>query len=254
MIVAIHQPCFLPWLGYLQRMAHADIFVLLDHVQFERANYQNRTRVRMRAGAPGASDEARWITVPVIQRSRSERILEKEIDNRPAGRRWNEAALATLRHAYREAPYANLYFPALKDLLDAPWTRLVDLNEAGLELLRNAFGIRTPIVKSSELGVSGAKSALILEICLALGADAFLGGLGGSRGYIDEAAFARAGVRVLWQDFLHPEYRQCGMGPFIPGLSGLDLLLNAGPQARHLFLHQRRAEAAAGAAELRQAA
>ena len=57
MIVAIHQPHFLPWLGYLHRMSRADLFVLLDHVQFERRNYQNRTRIRI-------EDEARWLTVP----------------------------------------------------------------------------------------------------------------------------------------------------------------------------------------------
>src|SRR5262249_11031495 len=60
MKVAIHQPCFLPWLGYLDRMARSDLFVLLDHVQFERRGYQNRTPIRMEG-------EQRWLTVPVVQ-------------------------------------------------------------------------------------------------------------------------------------------------------------------------------------------
>jgi hypothetical protein len=240
MIVAIHQPCFLPWLGYLQRMAHADIFVLLDHVQFERANYQNRTRVRVKSGAPGGGYEARWLTVPVLQRSQKERILEKEIDNRGEGPRlWSSIAFNTLRHAYRDAAYSNLYLPALQDIFRTRWTKLVELDEALLEMLRHAFGIRTPIVKSSELGVSGAKSDLVLDICRTLGARAFLGGMGGSREYLDTAAFAEAGVDVIWQDFKHPAYPQCGGGTFVPGLSSLDLLLNCGPQGRHLFLRKR---------------
>ena len=81
MVVVIHQPHFMPWLGYLHRMAQADLFVLLDHVQFERGNYQNRTRIRM-------GDEPRWLTVPVVQRSQKERIVDKEIDNRLQGDRW----------------------------------------------------------------------------------------------------------------------------------------------------------------------
>src|SRR3954470_13110920 len=105
MIVSIHQPCYLPWLGYLQRMAQADVFVLLDHVQFERANYQNRTRILM-DGAP------RWLTVPVVQRSQKERIIDKEVDSRLDAARWGVNHHATLRHAYREAAFRREYLPA----------------------------------------------------------------------------------------------------------------------------------------------
>jgi hypothetical protein len=233
MIVTIHQPHFLPWLGYLHRMAQADLFVLLDHVQFERANrasYQNRTRFRM-------DGEARWLTVPVVQRSHKESIHEKEIDNRGEGARWRGPSLyATLRHAYREAPYRDLYAPALKEIFEAPWARLIDLNLALLDVLRDALGIRTPLVRSSQLGVSGAKSELIIDICRAVGADTFLGGLGGTRSYLDRDAFERAGIRVLWQQFQHPTYSQCGPGPFMPGLSSVDLLFNCGPQSRAVAL------------------
>jgi hypothetical protein len=242
MIVSIHQPCYLPWLGYLQRMAEADVFVLLDHVQFERANYQNRTRILV-------DGEPRWLTVPVIQRSQKETILEKEIDNRLQGpRHWGRVHAATLRHAYRDAPCANLYLPALREILDARWERLVDLDVAMLEVLRDAFGIRTPLVRSSKLDVRGAKSELILEICRELGADCFLGGMGGSRAYLDADAFRRAGVRVKWQDFRHPVYTQCDAGEFVPGLSAVDLLLNRGPLGRHLFIDSAGARSAARAA------
>jgi hypothetical protein len=245
MIVAIHQPCYLPWLGYLRRMAQADLFVVLDHVQFERANYQNRTRIRMPCGgspAPAggmatADYEARWLTVPVLQRSQKESILEKEVDNRLEGpRHWAVVQLSTLRHSYREARFASLYLPVLKEIFSARWDRLLELNLALLEVLRDAFGIRTPLVRSSELGAQGAKSELILELCRKLGADTFLGGMGGSRDYLDREAFQRAGVGVLWQEFRHPAYPQCGSAPFIAGLSSIDLLLNCGPQGRHLFL------------------
>jgi hypothetical protein len=230
MIVSIHQPCYLPWLGYLQRMAEADVFVLLDHVQFERANYQNRARILV-------DGEPRWLTVPVVQRSQKEQILDKAIDNRLEGsRHWSRVQAATLRHAYRAAPYANLYLPVLRDILESSWERLVDLDLALLELLRDAFGIHTPLVRSSELAVQGAKSELILEICRELGADCFLGGMGGSRAYLDAEAFRRAGVRVKWQDFRHPVYPQCHSGAFAAGLSAADLLLNRGPLGRHLFI------------------
>lgn len=229
MIVAIHQPHFLPWLGYLHRMAGADLFVLLDHVQFERRNYQNRTQIRI-DGTP------RWLTVPVIQRSQKERITEKLVDNRLGGARpWAASHYSTLRHAYASARYFGQYAGELRRIFDARWQRLVDLNQACLDLLREAFGIRTPLLRSSELAVGGARGDLILDICRAVGADTLLGGLGGSRGYLDAQAFARAGVRIEFQRFAHPVYPQCGAAPFVPGLSSLDMLLNCGPRSRELL-------------------
>ena len=230
MIVAIHQPHFIPWLGYLHRMAQADLFIVLDHVQFERRNYQNRSQIRI-------DGEARWLTVPVVQHSQKELILDKEIDNRDSARPWGRNHFATLRHAYREAGYFGTYAPHLKQIFESTWTRLVDLDAAMLEFLRDAFGISTRIVRSSELAVEGAKSELILNLCRAVKADALLAGFGGSRGYLDAEAFARHGIEIKPHQFTHPTYKQCGPAPFIPGLAGVDLLFNAGPSdARALLM------------------
>jgi hypothetical protein len=229
MIVAIHQPHFLPWLGYMHRMMQADLFILLDHVQFERRNYQNRTRIRI-------ENEGRWLTVPVIQRSQKERIVDKEVDNRDdGGRRWGANHFATLRHAYRHAGFFSLYAGALKSMLESPWSRLTELNEAALAFLREALDIRTPLARSSQLGVPGTRADLILNLCKAVGADALLAGMGGSRGYLDVERFAREGVRVVWHEFTHPAYPQCGDAPFMPGLSALDLLFNCGPVSRSVL-------------------
>jgi hypothetical protein len=156
MIVATHQPHYLPWLGYLHRMAQVDLFIVLDHVQFERRNYQNRSRIRL-------DGEARWLTVPLMQRSQKERITEKLVDNGEP-RPWGATHFATLRHAYRQAEHYRTYAGALREILDARWERLAELNRATLDLLRDAFEIRTPLARSSELGVDGAKSDLILNL------------------------------------------------------------------------------------------
>jgi hypothetical protein len=230
MIVAIHQPNFLPWLGYFDRMIGSDLFVLLDHVQFERRNYQNRALIRL-------EDESKWLTVPVVQLSQKERIVEKRVDN-PQGegpRWWGPNAFATLRYAYRKAPYFDDYAPRLREILEARWDRLVDLNIATLDFVREALDITTPMVRSSQLQVQGQRSELLLDICRNVQASAFLGGMGGSRGYLDLEAFAAAGMGVMWQEFTHPVHAQCGAAPFIKGLSALDLLFNCGPASREII-------------------
>ncbi|HUQ75537.1 MAG TPA: WbqC family protein [Burkholderiales bacterium] len=230
MLVAIHQPHYLPWLGYLHRMARADLFIVLDHVQYERGNYQNRTQVRVN-GAP------HWLTVPVVQRSQKECIVEKSIDN---SRPWAATHFETLRRAYASAGFFHTYAAPLRALYEQRWERLVDVNAAMLELLRDALDIRTPLVKSSELGARGAKSELVLNLCKAVGASALLVGMGGSRKYLDRSAFSRAGIALQFQEFTHPVYPQRGAGSemkaFSAGLSALDLLFNCGPRSREQLL------------------
>lgn len=226
MLVAIHQPHYVPWLGYLDRMAKADHFIVLDHVQFERRNYQNRTLIRNEG-------EPKWLTVPVVQLSQKERIIDKQVDNTEGGSRsWGPNHFKTLKYAYRKAPFFAHYAPRLQEILEARYEKLVDLDLAMLDFLRDAFQIRTPLRRSSEMRAEGARSGLLLNLCEEVGAGAtFLGGLGGSRGYLDIEAFAARGIGVQWQQFRHPTYEQCGEAPFTPGLMSLDLLFNCGPRS-----------------------
>jgi hypothetical protein len=230
MNVAIHQPNFVPWLGYFDRMLRADLFVLLDHVQFERRNYQNRCLIR-------CEDEGKWLTVPVVQLSQKEKIIDKRIDN-PAdvngARWWGPNHFNTLRYAYRKAKHFDLYAPKLREILEARWEKLVDLNIATLEFVREALEITTPMVRSSTLPVDGQKSALLLAICRQVGATSFFGGMGGSREYLDKEAFAAADMGTVWQQFSHPVYPQAGAAPFMKGLSVLDLLFNCGPASAEI--------------------
>ena len=230
MLVAIHQPLYFPWLGYLDRMAKSDLFVVLDHVQFERRNYQNRASILLEG-------EPRWLTVPVIQVSQKETIIEKGVDNSAEGsRQWGPNHYKTLRYAYRKAPYFESYAPRLREILEARWDRLLDLDLATMEFLREALEIRTPIRLSSQMNPDGARSELLLNICRTVGpGSTFLGGMGGSRNYLDKDAFANAGIGVQWQELNHPVYPQCGGGPFKPGQTALDLLFNVGPQACEYF-------------------
>lgn len=226
MIVAAHQPNFLPWLGFFHKMMKADLFVLVDHVQFERQNYQNRTRIK-------APDGPRWITVPVRQGSRSERIVDKLVDNSRDGRhRWGRTMALTIQHSYRSAAFYGCHAAFLSEVFESRWERLVDLNIRLIEFCRDALDIRTPIIRSSELDIAGAKSDMVLDLCRKVGADVYLSGDGGSKGYLDAETFGAAGVRIEWQGFSHPRYAQVPTGgEFVDRLSALDLLLNCGPRS-----------------------
>lgn len=223
MILAAHQPLFLPWLGFFDKVRQASRFVLVDHVQFERGDFQNRNRVLTRSGV-------RWLSVPVRRGARSERIDEKEIDDKlDRGTTWGEKLSRTLRHAYAKAPHFDVYMPFLEDALTRRWTRLVDLNLHLLLYFFERLEITTPVVRSSTLpNVGGSRSTMILGLCRATGATVYLSGSGGARDYLDTRLFEREGIEVRWQAFAHPRYPQPA-DDFVPSLSVVDLLFNCGP-------------------------
>jgi hypothetical protein len=229
MILAAHQPNFLPWLGFFDRVQKADLFMLVDHIQFERQNYQNRTMINTHQGV-------QWITVPVFQRSQSERIIDKTIDERNGRARWGRRIYRTLEYCYGRAPYFREYAPTLYEIFDARWEKLVDLNITLLQFCLEVLEIRTPLIRSSGLNITGQKSDMVLNLCRSVGADTYIAGLGGSRGYIDADAFSKAGVQVAWQEFTHPTYTQYPLtARFNKGLSVLDLLFACGPESRKVL-------------------
>jgi hypothetical protein len=227
-IVAIHQPLFAPWGGYFHKMLLADRFIVLDHVAYTHHNRINRNEIRL------ADGRRSWLTVPVRTRGRDgEPIVAVEIAERE-NPRWREKHLRTLRQHYGAAPYFAAFAPEIEAVYAEPYARIVDLDLALLGVLRRAFGIATPLLRSSEIGGSGDKSRLLVDLCRKAGGTVYLAGLGGSRTYLEEAVFAEAGVRVAYQEFAHPVYRQ-GALPFEANLSALDLLFHRGANAGDLL-------------------
>ncbi|HWE27490.1 MAG TPA: WbqC family protein [Polyangia bacterium] len=230
MIVAAHQPHYLPWLGYLAKVAAADVFVVMDDLQYEEQNFQNRNRVKCNHGPI-------WLTVPLAHGAQSERINEKYIANSGSLRQhWQRRHFETLRIHYQGAPHWRDYEPELRDLYSRHWDRLIELDLHILQLHLRWFDIRKPIVLASSLQLAGQKTDRILALCRAVGATTYLSGGGGSRGYLDIAQLGRAGVGVEWQTFAHPRHpqRYPGLG-FTSHLAALDLLLNCGPRGRDVL-------------------
>jgi hypothetical protein len=226
-VVTIHQPEHLPWLGFFDKVRQADVFVVLDHVQYRRRYFQNRNRVR-------GSDGPVWLTVPVKVKGRYEQpINEVEIDNEGSPR-WARQCWNSLVHCYTRAPYFEAHAAFFAGLYARPWARLAELNEAIIRYVLEALCIRMTIVRSSDLGATGRKGDLMLDICRRLGAAAYLSGISG-RDYLDPATFREAGIELRFQEFHHPVYRQLHE-PFVPCLSVVDLLFTHGPAAGPLLL------------------
>lgn len=232
MLVSIHQPEHMPWLGFFEKLLRADVFVLLDDVQFSKGDFQNRNRVKGQGGA-------QWLTVPVAH-GFGQKINEVET----AGDGWREKHWKTLRSCYARAAHFETYAGEFEEFYARPWTKLSELNVEAIRLLARAFRVEKEFVFSSALGAAGQKSELVLNICKAVGATHYYSGRAGST-YLDADAFRREGVEIVVQNFEHPTYEQLFMKEqgFVPNLSAVDLLFNCGAEGLNLISESFKAEA-----------
>ena len=232
MKVAIAQPTYLPWLGYFDLLDQVDTFVLLDTVQFEKQSWQQRNRIKTPTGL-------QWLTVPVVFRGRlGQHILDVEIREPDF---WRDH-LRAIELNYRRAPFFDKYYPSLNELMRSTSSglRLADLTVGLLRWLAKMLGIATPVVRSSELTVSGKRTQLLAEVCSLLGASTYISPLGSADYLLNELPIlTERGVDVVFQHYEHPAYRQL-FPPFEAHASVLDVLFNEGENSLPIIRSGRR--------------
>jgi len=224
-IVSAHQPGYLPWLGFFEKIARSDAFCILDNAQFSRGDFINRNRIKSRQGAM-------WLTVPV-HASGEHKPLICDVRIRDDG--WRRKHVTAIEQCYRKAPFFDEYAAGICEMLGRPHEFLSQLNTELLRVLLRNLGITTPLILASDCDFGGKKSAYLLDMCVKLGATSYISGTRG-REYLDEAAFSAAGISIVYQEYRHPRYAQCSQ-PFIPNLSVVDVLFNAGPLSLDLILN-----------------
>jgi hypothetical protein len=226
-VVAIHQPNFLPWLGFFDKMASCDVFVLLDDVQFSRGTRTNRVQVLV-------DGRAHWLTVPTRRDTRP-LICDTRIDD---SRPWREKAIRTLRTSYKGRVGFEETIALIEPVIRMSTERMADLNERGIRTLADALGIRPRVVKSSAIAVEGASSDRLARLVDAVGGTVYLSGSGG-RDYLAEEPFRQRGIEVKMQRFVEPNYPQATAEP-VRGLSAIDGMMSVGIDELARSLAERR--------------
>ena len=224
MRVTIHQPEFIPWLGFFHKASLADMLVVLDDAQFRKNYFQNRNRIRTAEGSV-------WVTVPVTRNLGTpinEVRIAAEVNPRWADRIENAVALA-----YRRAPHFESVQGGFVGCLRGAGETLVSLNIPLLRWMLEQFGLSKKVVLSSSLGTEARGSQRILDICKAVGATTYVSGVSG-REYLDLEEFERVNIEVEFQEFHHPIYPQLHE-PFVPQMSALEALFLFGPEGARLL-------------------
>ncbi|ELY59669.1 WbqC-like family protein [Natronococcus amylolyticus DSM 10524] len=211
--VAIHQPNYLPWLGYFEKIRRSDVFVLLDDAEYTSGSWINRNRIK-------TPHDWTWLTVPV--RGTSGAIADVEIVDDG----WRETHRKSLQASYGGAAHYEEFAAFFAATYARSWESLCELNVHLVRQLADRLGLDCEFVRASTLEVDAAGSERIVRLCEELGADRYYSGEG-ARSYNDHARFEDAGIALEYQSFDPPRYEQ-RFGEFLSNLSIVDPLMNLG--------------------------
>ena len=200
MLLTAHQPVYMPWLGLFHKIALADLFCYFDIAQYQTKDFNNRNKIKTHNGEI-------WISVPVESKNHfaksvgrdpsspgrmATKAFQVDFDGVPEG-----ALLQGLHRGVR----GNLDFAIASKLCPPSISPYCASNDC------NTLGIATPMVKASDYKFQGAKSDLVLDMCVQLKADIYIFGAQG-RDYADVESFRARGVEPYFQEYRHPKYRQ----------------------------------------------
>lgn len=236
MIVAIHQPHYFPWLGYLDKIAKADCFMYLNQVQLTLGSNMYRNRVLATNG------ETKFLTVPFERGGYLNKPFSLiEINNSVD---WQRKHINFLQQNYRRHPYFDEIYESISFIFEAEHHNLSELTISTVDLLCKLYSINTTKVLQPEIHpeMQEKKGDLVLHLCKTMGATKYLSGIGAKK-YMDDKIFITAGIEVEYQQYEPIEYFQKNSNHFNPNVSALDMLFNLGiDNARDVFWQYQRME------------
>ena len=217
-VVTIHQPDFLPWMPFFNRIISCDLFIVLDSVQYVRRGWHNRVKIKSPNGI-------NWLTVPVNSKNKfTQELRNTEIDN---STKWKSKHLGLLLQCYGRSKYFDIVFPILEQVYSNEHRLLIDLNMELTNAILKFLEISSSILFSSEYSAIGTKNNLLIALLKEVRATDYLSGLG-ARNYLEESLYNKNKINVTWQDYTPPIYLQAPENEFIPGLSIIDCLFHCG--------------------------
>jgi hypothetical protein len=204
--ILIHQPDFIPWVGFIQRWKMADRLVLLDDAQFLKRGWHHRDRLIL-------NDKETWFGVPVQQKGSYQKninqiqIIQEE--------QWKQKLLKSIKLSYKKYPGFEVYYPWFESLISENYTTLDEINIRFLKELALVFKIETPIELSSKIPSNLKSTDRLIQLCHEHKGTTYLTGMG-SKDYLSEEAFLSEGINVKWHqpenNIFYPQSSQDEIG------------------------------------------
>ncbi len=224
-VVVGHQPQYMPYLGILHKISRADVFIIVDHVQYRRRYFHNRTYIKV-------NDLAQLLTIPVLTKGKYHAPISEIQINYSSD--WVRKHLKTIRMGYSKAPFFSFYFEKIEAIFTKRYPLLSEFTSRLLEFFLKEFRLVSDIRYSSAMDIDGKKTDLLIHLLEGVKGTHYLSG-GGARDYVEEQLLEREGFKHSFVEFSHPRYPQQGK-QFLEGMGCIDLLFNCGKDGRKYIL------------------
>ena len=220
MKVAIHQPNYLPYVGFFHKLSLADTFVIMDDTQYDK-KFTNRNKIKV----PG---NWIWLTVPINKKHKFVANKIVEINNEE---NWQSDHFEKINRSYSNSKFFKKNYKAFfEKIYSKKWDHLFTLNYELIIQLIDWLDIKIEVIKESELNISGNSTERLVNISKKIGAETYVSGIGGKE-YMNKKMFETNNIKIEYQNFKCPIYKQVFNSEFIPNLSIIDLLFNIGPKS-----------------------
>ncbi len=224
MICTVHQPNYLPYLGFFEKAFKSDVFILYDTTQFKKNDWQNRNKICV-------SDGWQWISLPILH-DFGQKIFEVKIKDPQKSliKNWR-----TLQVTYSRAPYFKKYSTAFEEIYNSGIELLSELNCRIITKTAEYLGIKTKFVRSSELQpINSTSTQALIDLTKLVDADTYISG-GEGINYLDMELWNRTGLKIMFQKYHHPQYTQFNNKEFQSYMNILDLLFNCGSESLEIL-------------------
>ncbi len=195
MHIAIHQPNFLPWMGYFYKIAQCDTFVFLDHVEYTKKSFTKRVKIHK----PDSLEEDQYITIPLQKHSdhatiNSLKLIEDD--------RWQKKICAQIYNTYHKAPYYYQIEPLLERFFNQPLNSnsFPQFTMEIIKYISESLELKPQWVTSSELDINFSGIDVNLDIISYLHGQTYISGMGAKK-YQDESLFFEKGIQLEYSDF-----------------------------------------------------
>jgi len=216
--VAIHQPNFMPWLGYFYKIWQSDTFIFLDDVQFIKtgSSYTNRVSINI-------SGKSSYLTIPIKRGSGVQQINETEVLNQ----KWKKKFIGTLQANYAKTPYFNENREFIFELINFEADNLADYNINFIVAISKKLNFNTTFKNSSDFHIKTESTQRLIELIQGVNGSNYLSGEGGDN-YQEHQQYKDNEITLLYNKMPNFTYNQPKADSFIGGLSIIDAVFNIG--------------------------
>lgn len=220
MICTVHQPNYLPYLGFFEKAHRSDVFILYDTTQFKKNDWQNRNKLCVNNGW-------QWISMPILH-DFGQKIYEVKIKDpeKSLQKNWR-----SLQVTYGKAPFYKQYAKGFEEIYHSEIELVSELNTAIILEAARLLGLKTKFIKSSEMPrIESTSTQALIDLTTLAGADTYISG-GEGINYLDMDLWNSTGLKIMFQKYHHPQYKQFNSETFQSYMNILDVLFNCGEES-----------------------